>query len=70
MTNFVQTLKSERGFFVIFNQETFIHGNGQKSLRHGTEHDTNKLKKVMTELGFTVRVYHDRSAEQGTSFQS
>ena len=49
----------ERGFFLIFNHERF-KGEYSNNERKGTEHDVNKLRKIMQELGFTVRVYQDK----------
>jgi len=55
---------SKRGYFVIFNQESFYKKSGQILKRKGTDRDAAKIKKVMTALGFTVRVYKDYSRSE------
>ena len=39
---------SKRGYFVIFNQESFYKKSGQILKRKGTDRDAAKIKKVMT----------------------
>ena len=56
-----------RGFFLIFNHENFS-GRYKSARRRGTAHDVNKLRKIMIELGFKVRVYEDKGAVEDCGF--
>ena len=47
---------NSRGFFLIFNHDNYQGQAEGVSARKGTEHDVAKLKIIMTELGFTVKM--------------
>jgi caspase-like apoptosis-related cysteine protease len=47
-----------RGLAIIFNHKTFI--SRSLDTRFGTDVDRDNLKRTMSGLGFTVRVYNDK----------
>ena len=57
-----KAIDSHRGYFLIFNYDEF------KDISHypkiTSAHDVNRLYKTFTELGFTVRVYHNLTSEE------
>ena len=48
-----------RGYFVIFNHYKYAQDEKYETCRRsGTQHDVNKLRKILLEIGFKVSVYN------------
>jgi len=54
---------SERGRFIIINNETFLPETGMES-RRGTNRDADMLDADFKQMGFTVELHKDQTAHQ------